>query len=769
MKKVTGIRILATGVTLAALAACGGGSPPPPPPPTYTIGGTISGLTGGGTVTLNDPSAGSSGAIGNGAFTLPTALDSGATYAVTATASTGETCTVTNGSGTVGSANVTNILVACAATVVPTYTIGGTVSGLSGGGTVTLSSAGAGSSGAIGNGAFTLPTALDSGVAYAVTATASTGETCTVTNGSGTVGSAKVTNIVVACTSSGTGTGGGVGFWMPFSAAPVSGTSGGKTGLFLIPSNSIAASPAPQPAFVTTNPPTILGLAFQGGQFSSPPTTALIPALMMYAAEGADGNTHVYGLDLANPSNSSTVPTPTQITNLSIPASKNICSGGEIETNAATPTTMQIVVYVVTPEAGALPGTNGYCSGVTGGTYYVINYTDSPTAAPTVTTIPGGSASYPALFNDGNFAPLNLSTGVLGGLLLWDAATTDENFYTSAAFTSSTTLISGVTGIPVACVNVTGVTNGNHDSLGGSYLANVSTASGIAAYQFTASGAANQFFAGDTAACITDSTNLYFLGTPTGGSTQAIYEEPVTALSSPKTLLGGLTLATETDDYTIIGSNGSVLVFDNFTVSGSGNVSTSVMSVPVGVTSTSATTIGGPYAGAFISDFLATPGSGSASGDLLFLTESNSTTSDNVTTVTFASQVLDPNGAGSTISTSPNAVWQSFGVFTTELSGYVLQITGITDTTGGYGGAKLNLYDTASLSAAPVALTTSGGAAYTVPANTVLSVSGISGTTVAEAVFFSETTGNSFGAAVDVSKHAILPLTFTNTNVTPVL
>lgn len=82
--------------------------------PTYTIGGTISGLSASGLV-LADTSAGSS-AITSGAtsFTLPTALTSGASYSVTVqTQPTGQSCAVSNGSGTVASSNITNVSVIC--------------------------------------------------------------------------------------------------------------------------------------------------------------------------------------------------------------------------------------------------------------------------------------------------------------------------------------------------------------------------------------------------------------------------------------------------------------------------------------------------------------------------------------------------------------------------------------------------------------------------------------------------------------------------------
>jgi len=111
-----------------------------------------------------------------------------------------QTCVVSNGSGTVGSANVTNVGVSCTTI---SFTIGGNVSGLSGTGLV-LQNNGGNDLPITGNGGFTFTTPVASGAAYAVTVfTQPSGpvQTCTVSNGSGTVGATDVTNVAVSCLS----------------------------------------------------------------------------------------------------------------------------------------------------------------------------------------------------------------------------------------------------------------------------------------------------------------------------------------------------------------------------------------------------------------------------------------------------------------------------------------------------------------------------------------------------------------------------------------
>ncbi len=88
-----------------------GFTPPAPPPTTYTVGGTVTGLT--GSVTLQNNSGDDIIKTTNDGFTFPAQADS-TDYAVTVLSQpTGQTCTVTDGSGTIATADVTNVAVTC--------------------------------------------------------------------------------------------------------------------------------------------------------------------------------------------------------------------------------------------------------------------------------------------------------------------------------------------------------------------------------------------------------------------------------------------------------------------------------------------------------------------------------------------------------------------------------------------------------------------------------------------------------------------------------
>lgn len=155
------------------------------PPPTYTVGGTISGLTGSGLV-LTDANAGSDTiSSGTSSFTLPTALTSSASYSVSVqTQPTGQTCAVSNGSGTVASANITNISVTCNALSTPALSVTNspqTYTGSAIAAAVNCSSGGAVSN-VLYNGSSTVPSAAGT---YAIMADcAASGSYSAVTGGS---------------------------------------------------------------------------------------------------------------------------------------------------------------------------------------------------------------------------------------------------------------------------------------------------------------------------------------------------------------------------------------------------------------------------------------------------------------------------------------------------------------------------------------------------------------------------------------------------------
>lgn len=175
-----------------------------PPPVTYTIGGTVSGLTGSGLV-LQQNGGDDLPISADGAFTFATPVNDGSAYSVTVAVQPGnpmQTCIVKNGSGTVQGADVTGVQVICSTTPPPTYTIGGSVSGLAGSGLV-LQQNGGDDLPISANSAFTFATPVDDGASYSVTVSAqptNPAQTCVVANGSGTVNGANVDNVDVTCT-----------------------------------------------------------------------------------------------------------------------------------------------------------------------------------------------------------------------------------------------------------------------------------------------------------------------------------------------------------------------------------------------------------------------------------------------------------------------------------------------------------------------------------------------------------------------------------------
>jgi hypothetical protein len=166
------------------------------PVASYTLSGTVAGLSGTGLVLSN---SGVNLPVSSGTtFAFAQPLNAGAAYAVTVAtqpSSPAQVCTVANGSGS-ANANVSNVSVTC---VTVTYTISGTVSGLTGTG-LEVTNDGVDLPIAA-DGTFTFAAPVNAGASYAVSVGAypsSPAQDCTVANGTGTA-TANVSNVAVTC------------------------------------------------------------------------------------------------------------------------------------------------------------------------------------------------------------------------------------------------------------------------------------------------------------------------------------------------------------------------------------------------------------------------------------------------------------------------------------------------------------------------------------------------------------------------------------------
>lgn len=218
--------------------------------PTYSIGGSVSGLAPGKSVTLrnNKDDRNTVEMRANGAFVLPKRQPQGSSYSVwVRNQPDGQTCVMSNSMGDVRRFNVTSIRVVCtndsnthpsptpAPTPVPTptptrvptptptpiptptptptpiptptptpaptsFSVGGTVSGLTSGKSVVLQNNGGNNQAVSANGGFAFSSKLVNGAGFAVSVlTQPIGMTCSVTNGTGTISGANIAQVNVSC------------------------------------------------------------------------------------------------------------------------------------------------------------------------------------------------------------------------------------------------------------------------------------------------------------------------------------------------------------------------------------------------------------------------------------------------------------------------------------------------------------------------------------------------------------------------------------------
>ncbi len=169
-----------------------------------SIGGTVSGLAGGTSVVLQNNGSDPITVSANGTFTFDKTISAQNTYDVTVeTQPIGETCTVTNGTGTVtqNGGDVTDVAVACNVTTTSSNFVYVTIAGLASSGSVALSDGTSTQTFTANSSApVAFSTALSYGTAYDVTVvTQPSGQTCTITSATGTISSSGTTPAAVTC------------------------------------------------------------------------------------------------------------------------------------------------------------------------------------------------------------------------------------------------------------------------------------------------------------------------------------------------------------------------------------------------------------------------------------------------------------------------------------------------------------------------------------------------------------------------------------------
>jgi N-acetylneuraminic acid mutarotase len=293
-----------------------------------TLGGTISGLNANGLVLANN---GTTLPVSSGAttFTFIPLVTAGTTYAVTVQAApAGLTCSVADGMGTAGTADISNVVVTCSPR---SFMVGGTIAGLNGIGLVLANGADrlAVASGAT---SFTMPTPVASTSGYAViVATQPNGLSCSVQNGASTIGTANVTNIAVTCTD------------QPFTlGGTITGLNG--TGLVLANGADTVTVPANATSFTLPTPvsfasiysvtvatqPTGLTCSISSGATGTMPasnvnTVAVVCSDQAYSLGGSITGLSTAGLVLAN--GTDTVSPPAAATSFTFPTPVAYTSG----------------------------------------------------------------------------------------------------------------------------------------------------------------------------------------------------------------------------------------------------------------------------------------------------------------------------------------------------------------------------------------------------------------------------------------------------------
>jgi len=503
-----------------------------------------------------------------------------------------------------------------------------------------------------------------------------------------------------------------------------------------------------------------------GLDISTGPPITLTPARMMYADTNASGVTHIYGLKLDD---TTKFPTPVQISNLALTASQTMCDDNEAETDLTDPTSIFAVIHV-----GDAPD----CS--SNSKILLIHYNDSPTTAPVDLTQNLDSTDFDTQYNG----------GTLVGLLHLNNSTSNLDLYADNTFTSPTHLVSNVQfyeTIDGTKLNYSDPLNSKTNLFLNLTTTNATYPTGLY-YLPISSTTMTKVHVGSIGDTVTDDNNLYFQDI-TSNTATVLYQVPlgngtVTKLYTGTT--GTVTTATSqtaTSD-SLLGSNNSLVVMEHnvrtvdlvaFTITNTSGFYT----VPVGTTTATAKQIGSTYA-TLATGFLASPPGAGLPGSKLFVNLQTVTVSSGMPptqTVAYSSLVLPLDGSSNPTPTK-NAAYGNLGISSLLTGSGVWRATGITDTSGGYGGATINQTAVDTLADTPFKTTGGGNFVLTTGASGSTNYTGYVPFLIIYASdgtgpgFFIPTgTGNlsssTYGGAVDGPNNFVYPILIKDTDIQP--
>jgi hypothetical protein len=508
-------------------------------------------------------------------------------------------------------------------------------------------------------------------------------------------------------------------FWIPFLAQQTA--TGGKDGLFVIPSNALDTVPAFVMLAADGATLTSINAVAQAasGTLSGNRLTGIMPATIMFMGTDSQGNEHVYGLDL---SDIASVPLVKQISSLSIRATgvaaASLCYASPAQTDLTKPSSLFVLLrFTPTGDCHDEPSQE-----------YVVHWDDSATTAPL-------SVSITALFPD--LSPIYSASGALGGQLLFDSGSL--YFYPGSDFTDPLTLINGLTDVRDAYPDVPA----SGTPLTGFKYLTVSLATGSEQlYQISSRGSVALL---DTALEVSGSTawddsNFYFF------DSTGVWQEALTG-GAPTLLYAGY-------QQRILESNGKFLLIDN--ESGAGQISSQLSTLPVGMLSAQATPIGNVFSGP-VSAFFGVPNASGSSDDPVFVTETFFPFGNPAPAAYNLGQVLTSTGASRT-SLVP---YSDFYQLSSPANPAVFENTDLDNADGGI----VNNIDVTTLALTPVMLATGGVCS---PSTCDLSTVQPLSSTVAAGPLNTGLTGPSAGPALmlDIPNNVVHQASLANTYVT---